>query len=175
MILLNTSQLYELTEAILKEFQAGSLEMIVASLNRKGKLLDWLKMMGMEQLLCGDVFYNPRSNGKVLVLGGTRTNQRHLEGIAKELGITRQRIEFCLDYYETVNFNYGKLQYSDKYAAIIVGPIPHSTSGKGDYSSAIVAMESEDGYPPVYRVEKISNNSFRSTMKKMIEENVLAA
>ena len=45
MILLNTSQLYELTEAILKEFQAGSLEMVVASLNRKGKLLDWLKMM----------------------------------------------------------------------------------------------------------------------------------
>lgn len=26
-------------------------------------------------------------------------------------------------------------------AAIIVGPIPHSTAGKGDYSSAIVAME----------------------------------
>ena len=42
-------------------------------------------------------------------------------------------------------------------------------------SRAILAMESEDGYPPVYRVEKISNNNFRSTMKKMIEENVLAA
>ena len=43
------------------------------------------------------------------------------------------------------------------------------------FSLAILAMESEDGYPPIYRVEKISNNSFRSTMKKMIEENVLAA
>lgn len=70
---------------------------------------------------------------------------------------------------------FTKLQYSDKYAEIIVGPIPHRTDGKGDYSSAIVAMDSEEGYPPVYRIDKISNNSFRTTIKKMLEENILAA
>lgn len=91
------------------------------------------------------------------------------------MGFSGDRFEFFLDYDGSQKYNYSKLRYSDKYAAVIVGPIPHSTVGKGNYSSAIVAMETEQGYPPVFRVDKITNNSFRSVMDELQQKNIVAA
>lgn len=175
MNVLNEMQMYELSEVLMKEFAEGALEKAISSLNRAGKLADWLEMMGLSQLLGGDIFYNPKIYGKILVLGDSRTNKRHLTGVAKSMGFAGDRFEFFLDYDGSQKYNYSKLRYSDKYAAVIVGPIPHSTVGKGNYSSAIVAMETEQGYPPVFRVDKITNNSFRSVMDKLQQKNLVAA
>ena len=71
-------------------------------------------------------------------------------------------------------FRFNKLRNINKYAAIIAGPMPHSTSGTGTYSSAIAAMENDDDYPPVFRIEKITNSSFRSIVKYMMDQNVVA-
>lgn len=171
--MLNNRQLYELSEALHKEFESGILEIIIVTLNRSGKLVEWLKIMDLEQLISGDIFYDPKIYGKILVLGDSRTNKSHLTGVAKSLGFTSDRFEFFLDYYGSQKYNYAKLRYSSKYAAVIVGPIPHSTLGKGEYSSAIVAMEAEQGYPPVFRVEKITNSIFRALMRKMKQENIV--
>lgn len=173
--MLSNAQLYELSEVLHKEFESGILETIIVSLNRNGKLIEWLKLMDLEQLISGDIFYNPKIYGKILVLGDSRTNKSHLTGVAKSLGFAKDRFEFYLDYNGSKKYNYTKLRYSNKYAAIIVGPIPHSTSGKGNYSSAIVAMETENGYPPVFRTEKLCNNRFRSLMTQMIKENIVVA
>lgn len=91
------------------------------------------------------------------------------------MGFSSDRLEFFLDYNGSKKYNYSKLRYSDKYAAVIVGPVPHSTVGKGNYSSAIVAMETEQGYPPVFRVDKITNNSFRPVMDELQQKNIVAA
>ena len=60
MNVLNEMQMYELSEVLMKEFADGALEKAISSLNRAGKLADWLEMMGLSQLLGGDIFYNGR-------------------------------------------------------------------------------------------------------------------
>lgn len=96
MNVLNEMQMYELSEVLMKEFADGALEKAISSLNRAGKLADWLEMMGLSQLLGGDIFYNPKIYGKILVLGDSRTNKRHLTGVAKSMGFAGDRFEFSL-------------------------------------------------------------------------------
>lgn len=67
----------------------------------------------------------------------------------------------------------GKYQYNDDYSLIIVGPIPHSMRGMGEYSSIIAKMEQEDGYPPVIRAN--NGNGLKLTVsmvKHIINDNV---
>ena len=56
--------------------------------------------------------------------------------------------------------------------------MPHSGSGKGDYSSVISAIEAEEGYPPVVRLGsnglKITKSDFRSKLTEMIEMKKIA-
>ena len=112
---------------------------------------------------------------KIVVLGGPMTKENHLLGIAKQYGLDKNCFEFCLSYDKAKKYQYHKLKNTEKYAAIIVGPIPHSTTGKGDYSSAIAAMEGDEKYPPVFRVEKITGASFRSVLNRMLDKKLVAA
>lgn len=173
--MLNQEQLTELVDALEKELLGGKLLELVASFNRKGKLLDWLKEMGLEQLLAADVLYNPSSMGKIVVLGASAVDERILYAIGKKYGLSKSRFEFFLDYKGLKTFKYDKLRNHNKYAAIIVGPMPHSTTATGNYRSAISAMENGEDFPPVFRVEKISNAAFNDVLNRMILDNTIAA
>lgn len=127
-----------------------------------------LKQLSLESLQC-------RSRRKIVVLGSPMTKENHLLGIAKQYGLDKNCFEFCLSYDKAKKYQYHKLKNTEKYAAIIVGPIPHSTTGKGDYSSAIAAMEGDEKYPPVFRVEKITGASFRSVLSRMFDRKLVAA
>jgi len=65
------------------------------------------------------------------------------------------------------------MQWQPTYSLIMVGPMPHSGSAKGDYSNIISALESEDGYPPVVRLGsnglKITKSDFKSKLIEMVE------
>ncbi len=172
--MLNPEQMVELVDSLQREFAAGKLEEIIASLNRSGRLIDFLKMMGLEMLLNAELLFNPRIHGKIVVLGDSRVKEEVLTGIGKDLGFNKRRFEFCLSYDDVKTFPFSKLRHSNNYAAVVVGPIPHKTTGTGDYSSAIAAMEAGNGYPPVYRIEKINKSSFRSVMEKMLSVNAIA-
>ena len=177
--LLNPAQLYELTELLAKELSAGKLEELVASYNRGGKLEEFLSWLGLENLLNGSLIYNPRAHGKIVVIGQTSTQIKNLIGVAKEMGFSKDRFEFVADYNEAKTFKFNKLINQDKYALILVGPMPHSTSCKGDFSSIISCMEQTDGYPPVLRLGgpdlKITKTGFRECLEKSIESNLVAA
>lgn len=177
--LLNPTQLYELTELLDKELSAGKLEELVASYNRTGKLEEFLSWLGLECLLSGSLIYNPRLHGKIVVIGQISTQIKHLIGVAKEMGFSKDRFEFVADYNEAKTFNFSKLMNLDKYALVLVGPMPHSTSYKRDFSSIISCMEQTDGYPPVLRVGgselKITKTGFRECLAKSIEDNLVAA
>lgn len=54
------------------------------------------------------------------------------------------------DYAKIKNLDFRKFRYSDKYAAIIAGPMPHSVKGKGSYSSGLEMLKNEPGYPDVF-------------------------
>lgn len=78
-----------------------------------------------------------------------------------------------LNYEDAKTFMFDKLQWNPRYSLLMVGPMPHSGIIKGDYSSIISALETEDGYPPVVRLGsntlKITKSDFKAKLSEMIE------
>lgn len=146
-------------------------------LNRTNRLESLLELLGLsnkDSIL--DSFNS--NNGKIVVVGESEVTKQCLLAIGKECGISKDRFEFCLNYDEAKKFNFKKTQYSDKYSLIMVGPMPHSSYGTGDFSSALSAIRNTDGYPPVvslgFQSLKITKTNFRNTLKGLISNRVLA-
>ena len=153
---------------------------ILIKLNRCNKLSLWLELMDMEDLLPSQEFsYKPYPTGKIVIVGETKVKRNEIEAIAKSLGIDKNRMELCLDYADTKRYNFKKLQYSSNHSLVLVGPMPHSATGKDEFSSVIVAMEETDGYPPVKRMGtnglRISKSGIRDALSEALKEGVIAA
>lgn len=149
----------------------------IALANRMNELDSLLECWGLQELIgnnsvSSDDFYDTYKDGTIVVIGASQVKEHNLLGIAKSLGLSKDRFEFCLDYDEIVKFNFKKMQHKPNYRLVIVGPMPHSTAGKGDSSSAIAEMETRDGYPKVVRLGsnelKITKTSFKKTLQKQI-------
>lgn len=169
-------ELLELEELI-KENLDEHLTAALTKLNRDGKLPAFLEMLGMEFLLEKETAYQVYKTGKILVVGGTEVKAEVLLGVAKELGIEKKRLELHLGYEDGKTFNFKKIQWNPAYCAVMVGPMPHSGVGKGEYGSVIAAMEAQAGYPPVIRLGvkelKITKSDFKSQLKKMIDTKIV--
>lgn len=149
----------------------------IALANRMNELDGLLESWGLQELIgnnsvSSDDFYDTYKDGTIVVIGTSQVKEHDLLGIAKSLGLSKDRFEFCLDYDEIVKFNFKKMQHKPNYRLVIVGPMPHSTAGKGDSSSAIAEMETRDGYPKVVRLGsnelKITKTSFKKTLHEQI-------
>lgn len=147
---------------------------IISILNRTGQLDSLLNMLG---IVNDDSTSLPNRKGKIVIVGDSEISKQQLEGIAKECGIAKTRFETCLDYYEAKKFNFGKLQYNENYSVVLVGPMPHSTWGKEEFSSTLTALEKSEGYPPVFRLGsnclKITKSNFKSILMDLLEKGII--
>ncbi len=174
--MLDVNELFELEEIIKSELDEN-LEHILMKLNNSGQLEDFLRMLGLQGYLGIEANEMPY-DGTIIVIGQSEVEKSKLIGVAKSLGIEKDRFEFYLDYEDAKTFDFKKTQWSTKYSCILVGQMPHSGTSKGDYSSVIAALENQDGYPPVVRMGtkglKITKSSFRSTLEFLIGERKIA-
>lgn len=150
----------------------------VLKANREDTLDQLLASMGMHDLI--EVQSQPgNKDGKIVVLGASDVDEAHLLITAGKLGIDKSRFEFCLDYDAIQKYNFRKLQYSDKYRLILVGPMPHSTTGKVDSGSAISEMEKHpEMYPRIVRMSagttlKITKSGFKAVLESMLREDYI--
>ena len=168
--MLDINELLELEEVI-KGVLDEDLERILIELNRNDELETFL-CLGCEEE------EEMSKNGKIIVIGQSEVEKDKLAAIAKNLGIAKDRFEFFLDYEAAKTFDFKKTQWSSKYSYILVGQMPHSGNAKGDYSSVITALESQEGFPPVVRMGtnglKITKSSFKSTLEYLISERKIA-
>lgn len=142
--------------------------------NRTGELENLLRSWGLLELIRPNTEYSfkPLKTGKILVLGSSEVKENVLSAICKDVGIEKERLEFCLDYNAVQKYNIRKLQYNPNYVVVLAGPMPHSGMGKGDSSSMLTEMESQDGYPPVVRLTtgnelKITKSSFKEALNNL--------
>ena len=124
--------------------------------NREERLLVVLTSLEMQDLLSGltiepepEVMYS--KTGKILIVGDLAIGEDKLKGVAKTLGVKADRLVFK-SFSEAKNFNFQQIQYQNKYAVILFGPVGHSGRGMEKHSSIITHLEQEDGYPPVRRM-----------------------
>lgn len=168
MIPLSAYELDELQQTVRERMDDALLPALTAA-NRTGELADLLRLLGMGDLVGEDGSADMRPK-RVLVIGQTSLKPEKLRSIARKHGFDSNVFDFVLKY-EVEHFNFSKLRYSATYRAILTGPMPHSTQGKRDASSAIAEMEAHpEIYPPVIRMTdahglKITNNSFGDALE----------
>lgn len=175
--MLGIEELFELEEALRDELNEHLTE-VLTKLNRSNQIEGLLRLLGMESLLQKDSGYQVYNDGKIVVIGQSDVKEDALLAVAKSLGINKSRFEFHLEYEDAKMFNFRKLQWAPTYSLVMVGPIPHSGAVKGDYSSIITAIESEEGYPPIVRLGsstlKITKSDFKVKLQEMLTSNKLA-
>ena len=147
--------------------------------NQDGSLETLLKHMGLGHILNGDDVYrtDETRRGDIIVLGDSRVEERHLQGVANDIGITKGRIHF-LDFDKAQKYDISLWQYSQTIAAILCGPLPHKGTGMGDVSSMVVALEQGEGYPPVKRAQsssglKLTKSSFRIALCELLADGII--
>ena len=175
---LDICALGELEEQLRKRL-TNNLEQILVKLNREEKLEEFLALVGMKDLLGDDSIDRP-TDGKIIVIGESEIDKDKLLGIAKQLGFTKDRFEFHLEYDEAKRYDFNKTKWSWNYSCILVGPMPHSGKAKEDFSSIIVRLENEEGFPPCIRLGtngsnlKITKTSFREGMLLAVKKGCIA-
>ena len=117
--------------------------------------------------------------GKILVIGVPSCKLKELQGIFNAFGL-KGRLECYTDYESIQRYNFRNLMYNNKYRLIIVGPMPHSTSGKDEFSSVIARMENTEGFPLVRRATangglKITKTNIKQILQEELESGFLAA
>jgi len=112
-------------------------------------------------------------NGNVLIFGDSNIRENVIYQMFGEIAIDKSRVKLYLGYDEYKNFDFKRLSYRPENRLILFGPIPHSTRGKGDYSSVINMMENEEGYPKVVRLTANKRLKItRSNLEEAIHEEV---
>ncbi len=151
--------------------------------NADGTLKDLLDKLGWGSLLKSEAepFFT-FENGKILVIGEQTVSIEHLRMIVKKLGLNVDRFEFVLDYYKAQTYEYKKLEYNANYRAVLVGAVPHSTTGTGQSSNLLTEMESHpDKYPRIIALRtksgelRITENGFKRAVQQLLTEGYMAA
>lgn len=143
--------------------------------NRMGELEELLESWGFGELIPGASAYETYRDGKIVVIGGSEVKERDLLGIIKDVGLDKNRFEFCLDYDRAKTYQYSKLRYAPSYRLVIFGAVPHSSTGKLDSSSVVAEMKSQEGYPRVEVLSannavKITKSNFRELLQGLVLE-----
>lgn len=167
---LSAYELYDLHQAMM-ERMADTLLSAITAANRKGELSDLLRLLGMSDLIDDDgVNLQPT---RIVVIGDSVVKESKLRSIAQRHGFDSKQFEFVLGYKELKHHPFEKYRDTLTYRAVMVGPMPHSTNGKNDSSSAIAEMEAHpELYPPVIELRdstglKITNNSFARGLNQL--------
>ncbi len=160
----------------------GNLLPALTRANREDRLPELLADLGMEDLLgpqddtSADIWAS-----KIVVMGDSAVKIDKLRSIARKKGINPERFEFELDYDRLKHYDFGKLRGSMGYAAVLVGPMPHKTSGSLEASSFIARAENNpDEYLTLIKMGtanelKITNNSFKRALDQLLSLDMPAA
>lgn len=170
---MTTLSAYELDDLqqVMMERMADGLLPAISTANRTGELSELLQLLGMSDLL-DDEGVNIQPT-RVIVIGDSMVKEAKPRSIARRRGYNPDIFEFVLGYNELKHYDFGKLRSAYNYCAIMAGPMPHSTPGKRDASSAIAEMDAHpETYPPVIQLRdsnglKITNNSFANALDEL--------
>ena len=160
----------------------GSLLPALTKANREDRLPELLTDLGMEDLAeANGCLRKTERAGKIVVMGDSTVKVDKLRSIARKKGFDLDRFEFQLDYDRLRHYDFGKLRGSMGYAAVLAGPMAHKTLGTVRASSYIAQAEQHpDEYPILIKMGtanelKITNNSFKKALDRLLELDMAAA
>ena len=149
---LSNEEIVDLEDKIFDAYD-GSFSDILNHINTKGKIEEFLRLIDHEDLLGKtESYFDPFKYGTIVVLGASKLRVNDVIRALRDVGIKKERIELHLEY-DLGGYKVEKsIRWNSFVSLVLVGPIPHSLEGKGNYNSIIEKMEREQGYPPVIRL-----------------------
>lgn len=141
------------------------------------ELRNYLNSIGLIELMPTNID-NFILNGNIYIIGDLQIKEHVIYQIFKELNIDKSRVHIVNEYERLKTYNFNRFQYDMQTRIIFLGPMPHSTSGKGKYSSTVAKMESEDGYPKIVKLGtegtlKVTKTNLRDAIIKEIDTGYL--
>ena len=144
--------------------------------NEHESLIQFHRDMEKEERQKGKVGHKLLENRKkILVLGTTNLSAEVMKGIImKEYGFEEDDFEYEIDYDKVVHTS-GRIINSSIYQAIIFGCCPHSTAGKGKWSSIIERCKQGENGILIVDARNIAGNlkvtkaSFRNALSEICE------
>lgn len=147
------------------------ITVLLYQLNSENKLENFLNEHNFE-LETEDIEFD-RQRAKILIIGQLSIDKTVLNKLLGEFKIDVNRVEVAGEYYDGASYPWDRLKYNDKYSDVIVGPMPHSGVGKGDYASIISRVKNEEGFPNVIEAvpeadggPKLSKSSLRRAIQE---------
>ena len=137
-------------------------------------VLKWIEMMNEAESIIGlDDSAAKQIRGKIVVIGVHDRNP--LRQVAKSNGFDPDCFEF-LETGDMQRYDCERWRNNKNIAAIMIGAIPHSIKGLGDYTSLIDKLNSEkDVYPPFVELQeelgklKCTKNSFAKGLDSLFK------
>jgi hypothetical protein len=179
-------ELLEILEDTILTQLPNILPYALETANDTGKLRGLLELLFLDRLLPPPQSFESKAlpTGKILVFAAQKVNTNDLLGVAKNLGVSKDRFEFY-DYEKSKTYPYKSLEYNGNVCAVLFGGVPHKTTGTEDFNSVIVNLESKVKEDIVWaRVLrlctsnelKLTKSNFREALALLIKEgNVKAA
>jgi hypothetical protein len=158
------------------------LTYVLESANESGRLRELLELLHLDRLLPQSYTSTPYSTGKILVFAGKTVKEKDLLGVAKSLGISKERFVFY-DYEQAKAFQYDSLECNAGISAILFGSVPHKTVGTENNNSVIANIErkADEGiiWAPVVRLHannelKLTKTNFREALSQLIDDGSIA-
>ena len=131
-------ELDELALRIEERTGTGDLVALLCRANQRDELESFLGSLRLEGLLERDDGYG--ADLKILVIGESQVSEGVIASVARKEGFDPDRLQFCLGYDEAKRFPFYTIK-PGKFRAVIFGPMPHSSNGKGDAGSTIANFE----------------------------------
>jgi len=177
---LTREQINELEDEILVQLP-DLLPFVLETANENGMLSELMDMLYLDHLLPNSFIAEALPTGKIIVFGDSAVKPDVLLGIAKSLGLEKDRLEFY-DYEKAKTFQSSKLEYRSEYSAILIGPVPHKAKGTEGYSSLLTSLEDKhrENIIPAHVVRlgageemKITKTNFKEALIDLIDAGVV--
>lgn len=176
-LVFDAADISELSERIAELF-VDSSEAIVSKLYANSKLSEFLELIDAEKIANEITSRSKAIIQKILVIGQTSGgSEKAFRKTAENVGVSGDRLELYLDYFDAKKINFEKFRNNPEYCAILLGPLPHSGKSKGNYSSIAAMLEHEPGFPRTILLGrnglKLTANSLQIGLAQLAAEGVI--
>lgn len=148
----------------------------------KHALYSFLKRYGMDDLLPYECQGLGEPDGQIVIIGASAIKEKEIKGLFKSLGISSARLELHLEYTDLKRgILVSRLRNNFKYRLILMGPTPHSGTGKGDYESVLSMMQNEqDFFAKIIVLNdghglKMTKSNIREVLQRELDSGYIAA
>lgn len=118
-------------------------------------------------------YYDGITEPSILILGKSEIGVNQIYSICKCHGFDKKHVYMELEYDKIPKVDISKYQYNvnnRNCIGFILGPMPHSHTNKGDFSSLAAYLQATEGYPMIYECRANNQSSELKLTKKNLNQ-----